>query len=754
MSSSNKLVRALYDFESTMEDEMVIKEGELLIARPGEGESWLMGVRLESSASNRMGLIPASFVEDVISEVEPKVVYAEYTYEGRDENELSIEAGDKLEEYHSGEEWTIVRNNDGIIGLVPKNYLTETNMTADVNKEHDPFEDAGQEETIDSENNRSPEERRSHGEESEQESSFVDVESAEGVPIAPPPPTSPQSPSSTPQSKSGESTSENNERKKAPQMPSVTVDRSDLRNTKSNSVKFPTSSVSKTPKDSGKSNTNSLEKMIDDSEKRLEEINKYESEQKTKQSNSKTASKWMKDTNPKVPKEEDIVRATPTSKANSFQLPPISLKKSREGEKTPDSPPPKVKGPTLMETGSQVKQEEMPLTIRRPSVKLEDHKSKRTSTPKRVENDEKKQWKAASEFRVWSDDSGQYKIEASYFGMEGDDVILVKKSNGHSLSVPMDKLCARDVEYVYKQEGLPIPESRYTTKVDGFDWLKFVLEAGVEPKKATKYACALAKEGFTEKDSQEITKRWMERKDFEAIDIILLEKTLSILGKANNKQVKTLGEEDNAMMKQLEKLSMKVDEMSRKDNQSSQDQKALISYPKKKKSKSKALESPNEDENGSDLDMKVSKLLQKMSGGPKVQHQQYIDENGIRMERRIVKVQEESFNNNVQQGFGQNMMGGNGPYAQPNYYNNMPMNPFQNQISSQPMMMYHQPQPPQPPAQIMPVVYMQQQLPPPPPPPQISQPMYYMAPPPPPPPPQSYYYPQPPQASGGYYYRY
>ena len=726
---------------------MVIKEGELLIVRPGEGESWLMGLRLDSIASNRMGLIPAEFVEDVINELEPKVVYAEYNYEGRDENELSIEAGEKLEEFHSGGEWTVVRNKDNVIGLVPKNYLADKNMMEDANNEPDPFGDAGNNEEIVSENDRSPEENQSRNEESEeQEQSFVEIESAGEVPNAPPPPMS--SPPSSPQSKEDGSDPEYNERQKIPQMPSVTVDRNDLRNAKS-SMKPSTSQASKTSNSAGKNNNNDLERMIDDSEKRLKEISKYESEQKMKQSQTKTptAAKWMRETAPKAPREENIIRATPAPKADSFQLPPISLKKPKEHEKSPTSPP-RVKGPTLMETGSP-EQEEMPLTIRRPSVKLEDHGSNRSSNAKGVDNAEKKQVKPL-EFRMWSDESGQYKIEASYYGMDGDDVILVKKSNGNSISVPMDKLCAKDVEYVYNREGLPVPESRYNTKVDGFDWLKFILEAGVDPKKATKYACAMAKEGFTEKDSQEITKRWMERKDFEAIDIIVLEKALSILSKANGKQFKN-SEEENAMMKQLEQLSMKVDEMSRKDSQSGQDSNALVSYSKKKKSKSKALESPNEEEYGSELDMKVSKLLQKMSGGPKVQHQQYVDENGIRVERRIVKVQEESFNNNPQQGYGQNMMGQS---AQPNYYNSMPINPFQNQISTQPMMMYHQQQPPQPPAQIMPVVYMQQQLPPPPPPPPIPQPMYYMAPPPPPPPPPSYYYPQPPQASGGYYYRY
>ncbi|WP_442483621.1 SHD1 domain-containing protein [Aeoliella sp. SH292] len=59
-----------------------------------------------------------------------------------------------------------------------------------------------------------------------------------------------------------------------------------------------------------------------------------------------------------------------------------------------------------------------------------------------------------AETRTWSDASGKFKIEASYRGMNGEKVIL-EKSDGSRIEVPLAKLASADQEYVSSQGGDP-----------------------------------------------------------------------------------------------------------------------------------------------------------------------------------------------------------------------------------------------------------------------------------------------------------
>ncbi|MCO6045175.1 SHD1 domain-containing protein [Aeoliella sp. ICT_H6.2] len=56
--------------------------------------------------------------------------------------------------------------------------------------------------------------------------------------------------------------------------------------------------------------------------------------------------------------------------------------------------------------------------------------------------------------RTWSDQSGRFSIDATYRGMNGAKVVL-EKSDGSQIEVPLDKLSSADQDYVNSQGGDP-----------------------------------------------------------------------------------------------------------------------------------------------------------------------------------------------------------------------------------------------------------------------------------------------------------
>jgi len=116
---------------------------------------------------------------------------------------------------------------------------------------------------------------------------------------------------------------------------------------------------------------------------------------------------------------------------------------------------------------------------------------------------------------VWTDKTGSFNVEAEFLGLVGDKVHL-HKANGVKIAVPLDKLDAKNVEFIkslvdkdHKSKHLVIPpppassrkapevpksnpparaqqRNKYTYR--GFNWKNFFVEASIEEKKAEKYA--------------------------------------------------------------------------------------------------------------------------------------------------------------------------------------------------------------------------------------------------------------------------
>ena len=60
----------------------------------------------------------------------------------------------------------------------------------------------------------------------------------------------------------------------------------------------------------------------------------------------------------------------------------------------------------------------------------------------------------AAELRTWSDSTGQFKIEARFDSVQGD-LVFLKKSDGTSIKIPLDKLSNADRDYVKQQASTP-----------------------------------------------------------------------------------------------------------------------------------------------------------------------------------------------------------------------------------------------------------------------------------------------------------
>ena len=62
---------------------------------------------------------------------------------------------------------------------------------------------------------------------------------------------------------------------------------------------------------------------------------------------------------------------------------------------------------------------------------------------------------AGGAYRTWSDDSGTFTIEAQYAGVEGDNVRLVRKTDGKEIKVPLARLSEADRKFVEQARQAP-----------------------------------------------------------------------------------------------------------------------------------------------------------------------------------------------------------------------------------------------------------------------------------------------------------
>eukprot|EP00158_Paraphelidium_tribonemae_P009823 Partr_v1_DN28975_c0_g1_i1_m25994 putative Cytoskeleton assembly control protein len=124
--------------------------------------------------------------------------------------------------------------------------------------------------------------------------------------------------------------------------------------------------------------------------------------------------------------------------------------------------------------------------------------------PKSPQDSSDKDKPPTDNLRMWTDKSGTFKVEAVLLGI-ADGKVLLHKSNGVKIGVPLTKLSADDIEFLTKTTGqtfdLPVKPSKRTsvssqkvkeepekTSYRGFDWLEFFKGCSIDNEDALKYA--------------------------------------------------------------------------------------------------------------------------------------------------------------------------------------------------------------------------------------------------------------------------
>ncbi|KAK7049547.1 cytoskeletal protein binding protein [Paramarasmius palmivorus] len=114
------VLKACYDYSPQSEDEIAIKEDQILFLIERTDEDWWK-VKVKDDPQESTGLVPAAYVEQA---EHTSVVKALYDYEATAEGELTVKEDDILLAFETEEDWTLVQSTTkGKAGLVPANYV-------------------------------------------------------------------------------------------------------------------------------------------------------------------------------------------------------------------------------------------------------------------------------------------------------------------------------------------------------------------------------------------------------------------------------------------------------------------------------------------------------------------------------------------------------------------------------------------------------------------------------------------------------
>lgn len=122
----------MYKYDPKDAEELAINEGDIINVYEMNDDGWWLGEK-----NGKKGLFPSNFVEDYdgtkqessnhsVPQDKPiGVAIALYPYDAGDENELSLQEGDRITVYHKGEDGWWLGELRGKRGLFPSNYTKE-----------------------------------------------------------------------------------------------------------------------------------------------------------------------------------------------------------------------------------------------------------------------------------------------------------------------------------------------------------------------------------------------------------------------------------------------------------------------------------------------------------------------------------------------------------------------------------------------------------------------------------------------------
>ncbi|KAI8638762.1 hypothetical protein BD408DRAFT_485295 [Parasitella parasitica] len=120
-----QVCKALYDYDARTEEELAIRENDILYIIEKDSEDWWRAELKQQNGEEQgpVGLVPADYVEEVTPIGR---VRAEFDYVAQQEEELSFEEGDEMDLLERDDpDWYLVKLNDGQIGLAPSNYVQD-----------------------------------------------------------------------------------------------------------------------------------------------------------------------------------------------------------------------------------------------------------------------------------------------------------------------------------------------------------------------------------------------------------------------------------------------------------------------------------------------------------------------------------------------------------------------------------------------------------------------------------------------------
>ncbi|CAO3698910.1 unnamed protein product [Rhizopus microsporus] len=115
--------KALYDYDARTEDELSIRENDILYVIEKEDDDWWKAELKQTSGEEAgpVGLVPAQYLEEVTPIGR---IRAEYDYEAQQEEELSFQEGDEMDLLEQDDpDWYLVKHTNGLVGLAPSNYV-------------------------------------------------------------------------------------------------------------------------------------------------------------------------------------------------------------------------------------------------------------------------------------------------------------------------------------------------------------------------------------------------------------------------------------------------------------------------------------------------------------------------------------------------------------------------------------------------------------------------------------------------------
>ncbi|KAI9320560.1 hypothetical protein BX666DRAFT_1909141 [Dichotomocladium elegans] len=118
--------RALYDYTAQSDEELTFKEDDILyiLDKDEDPDWWKAQLKAPSLVeAGPIGLVPANYLQ----ETEPiGTVEALYDYTAQQDEELSFKENDIMTLYENDDpDWFLVKNKAGSIGLIPSNYIQE-----------------------------------------------------------------------------------------------------------------------------------------------------------------------------------------------------------------------------------------------------------------------------------------------------------------------------------------------------------------------------------------------------------------------------------------------------------------------------------------------------------------------------------------------------------------------------------------------------------------------------------------------------